>query len=446
MRFLVSLAAFSLIGLQAFSDSVENSLEKAKELIEQNKKSEAIKALEMAFEEAHDPEQVQAVTALLVEITPKTYRRRVSFLKYLVQNAPEHSNYYKWTLELGHRAMDHQKLSEAEDWYLRAAVHGKESIELKESLAELYRRQGSLIRAFEKYMDLYSETSNPHREAAKTNLGFLWWEIGPLPSPSFKRALTLADSDREELLESVLKKAPTKAPIEAKWKALYRQWLQAPKAAATLNETKESSEELSNFLSKLIEEKEQKEREQQAHPAAQAELDKALRAPKAVQKPEAHKKLSKKEIEKSKDDSLDEKAKPSKLHQQAMGLIEKDPIPIGELEPIARRILKAKNGRIERSVLTHIDLLQQRLGTGLPNEGPAQRRIIESWEEDLERSLEVGRQLPESEWKILEPLIRSLVRLNISAILDQLPESAKELRSKINSRFSVMGPGSNELE
>ncbi|MGA0164558.1 MAG: hypothetical protein ACO3LE_10010, partial [Bdellovibrionota bacterium] len=116
------LLALGLLLTEASFASSSLKIALALELLEKNKKSEALELLESAFAESVDPVEMKHLAVLILEASSLSYQKREAFLKYLVRFSPDHPRYPDWLKELGDRRFQAGEMDAAEDWYLRASV------------------------------------------------------------------------------------------------------------------------------------------------------------------------------------------------------------------------------------------------------------------------------------------------------------------------------------
>lgn len=200
------LICLSLSGsLPALWASSAERLNRAEELLRDQKAREALVQLEKAFEISQDPQEIERIAVLIIEASPSDYPKREAYLRYLVSRPEPHENIGHWLKELGDRALANEEYLLAEDWYLRASRHLQKPAEAERQLGLAYSRQGQHIKAFEKFLDVISMSSAEENRDLFEELSQLWKKIGPLPSPSFNRLFSeLEKPTRSRLIQSFL--------------------------------------------------------------------------------------------------------------------------------------------------------------------------------------------------------------------------------------------------
>jgi tetratricopeptide (TPR) repeat protein len=156
-------------------------LTQAIELLQQKKRTEALRLLERAFERASDPAELQQIAVLTLEASALDYPKREAFLKYLVKFSADHPKYPEWLKELGDRSFQMGQMDAAEDWYLRAHIFSK-SAEAKAridyQLSFVYWNRKNLKEAWARMSSAF-EKSEGLRPSLHAELARLWWEQMP---------------------------------------------------------------------------------------------------------------------------------------------------------------------------------------------------------------------------------------------------------------------------
>lgn len=173
---------------------------KAIQLLQENKKKEALKLLEKAFEKSNDPNEIRVIGGLILEASPLDYPKRDAYLRYLVKFAPDHPDFSRWLKELGDRALNAGKLDEAEDWYLRSAMHypPTEKHLIDYQLAWVYWSKKQRDRSLEIFTKLFQEHPEM-RENLRPDFIRLWWEMTVL-SPTLWTELEKFPAEEKSLL------------------------------------------------------------------------------------------------------------------------------------------------------------------------------------------------------------------------------------------------------
>ncbi len=181
----------------------------ALELLQNNKKTEALKLLEKAFQLAQDPEELREIGSLILEASPNDYSKRDAYLRYLIKFNTGHADEGKWLKELGDRAFDKGQLDEAEDWYLRAQRIYSDRNLIKYKLAWVYWNKKRRMEAWRNFLEIYSALDPSLQSQLRQDLAKLWWEIGPLPSEDFEKLFRLRSEDQQIIFHFMMTYAPT---------------------------------------------------------------------------------------------------------------------------------------------------------------------------------------------------------------------------------------------
>lgn len=211
-KIVLSFILIACVGLSSVAAQAESSsalMAEAIALLQSNQKPAALKKLEKAFEISQDPDEIQMIGALIIEASPLDYERRGAYLRYLVEKSSTHEDYGKWLKELGDRAFDKGELIQAEDWYLRSLAHQETPQFVQYKLAWVYWNQKKRVKAFSLLLDVYEKSDTDFRTELIGDLSRLWWEIGGMPAPTFKRvADALPQEDRSKLLMALFDRMP----------------------------------------------------------------------------------------------------------------------------------------------------------------------------------------------------------------------------------------------
>lgn len=212
----------------------------AVELLQKNKRDEALRLLEQAFELAADSERIREIGALIIEASPYDYEKRESYLRYLIKFSGEHPDQPKWQKELGDRAFEKGELTAAEDFYFRALARHSDKEVINYKLAWIYWNQKKKTKAFKAFLDIYTSGAKALIDQIPIDVAKLWWEIGELPPIPFADFSNLKAADQKKFLSALFKQVPNKASDS---KTVERVFLQL--------KTQNSSQiELKSFLSK----------------------------------------------------------------------------------------------------------------------------------------------------------------------------------------------------
>jgi|GEM_PF-4110821 len=223
--FACSIFAFNLQAKAKSSRPTSASLTaKAVQLLQQHHKKKALKILEKAFQLTNDPKDVRIIGALILEATPLNYPKRSSYLRYLVHYDPDNADAPRWLKELGDKAFDEGKFNEAEDWYLRALARHPNKAMIEYRLAWVYWNQKKRVKALNAFLDTYPHQSPAMRNQVRKDVTRLWWEIGPLPTPSFKRFAQMKAADRKLFFAEFFDKTPKKHEDAKKIQATFNEF------------------------------------------------------------------------------------------------------------------------------------------------------------------------------------------------------------------------------
>lgn len=209
--------ALSLFITETSLTSPSPKMARALELLEKNKKTEALKFLESAFAESIDPVEMKHLAVLILEASPLNYQKREAFLKYLVRFSPQHSKYPDWLKELGDRSFQAGEMDAAEDWYLRASVFAKApeaKARIDYQLSFVYSNKKNLTKAFE-LMNSAFENSERLRPRLHSEIAKLWWpQMKTLKIPKSWGAWS--ESDKKLLVKELLAFSKTASLAEQK--------------------------------------------------------------------------------------------------------------------------------------------------------------------------------------------------------------------------------------
>lgn len=209
--------ALSLFITETSLTSPSPKMARALELLEKNKKTEALKFLESAFAESIDPVEMKHLAVLILEASPLNYQKREAFLKYLVRFSPQHSKYPDWLKELGDRSFQAGEMDAAEDWYLRASVFAKApeaKARINYQLSLVYSNKKNLTKAFE-LMNSAFEDSERLRPRLHSEIAKLWWP--QMKTLKIRKSWgAWSESDKQLLVKELLKSSKAASLAERK--------------------------------------------------------------------------------------------------------------------------------------------------------------------------------------------------------------------------------------
>jgi hypothetical protein len=208
LKILVT-ASFLLVQTENMFDQEPAALTaRALELIQKNEKSKALRLLEQAFEKSSDSMELREISALILEASPLNYPKREGHLKYLVKFNAESEDAWSWYKELGDRAFEAGKASEAEDWYLRAMPTAKDKNLVRYKLSWAQWNLKNRVSALQGFLEVFPTAEESLRNQLVREIPRLWWEIGPLASDVFEKILALPEDVLAPMMAELLEKSP----------------------------------------------------------------------------------------------------------------------------------------------------------------------------------------------------------------------------------------------
>lgn len=211
-------------------------MSQALELLQNNKRPQALKLLEQAFEIASDPVEIRNIGALILEASPRDYAKREAYLRYLIKFAPDHEDYSRWLKELGDKAFDKGNLDDAEDFYLRAIPSHPSPTSVQYRLGWVYWNQKKRVKAYDTFLEVYQKESGALKSQIQKDIAKLWWEIGPLPPQSFAQFLALPNDERNQFLNELFQRTPRKKEDAKLIEQVFLQLKSSPKSSPALKD------------------------------------------------------------------------------------------------------------------------------------------------------------------------------------------------------------------
>ncbi|MBN8556017.1 MAG: hypothetical protein J0L93_11270 [Deltaproteobacteria bacterium] len=207
LKLLFTLGLYVVQADAHFEQTSSSLTAKALELIQKNEKSKALKLLEQAFDKTQDPVELREISALILEASPLNYSKRDSYLKYLIKYFSDSDEAWSWYKELGDRAFEAGKASEAEDWYLRSLPLAKDRNLVRYKLAWVQWNLKNRVSALTGFLEVILSIEPSLQAQLVKEIPRLWWEIGPIPADQFEKIAALPDNLLSPLMNNLLEKS-----------------------------------------------------------------------------------------------------------------------------------------------------------------------------------------------------------------------------------------------